>query len=67
MNNEASCEINMNPINENCYEFKITRSIFTKNELIILLRTLKTAERYILPEIERYTGVRLQHENEILQ
>jgi len=59
-------EIKMNPINENCYEFKITRTIFTKNELLILLRTLKTAERYILPEIERYNGVRV-HENEILQ
>ena len=61
-------EIKMNPINENCYEFKITRTFFTKNELIMLLRTLKTAERYILPEIERYTGVGVRvHENEILQ
>lgn len=62
MNNEIPIEINVNPINENLYEFKITRSIFTKDELIQLLKTLKTVERYILPEI----GVRVQSD-EIIQ
>jgi hypothetical protein len=32
MNNQSDIEIHIIPINENCYEFKITRNIFTKDK-----------------------------------
>ena len=65
MNNQIPVNIIIDPLNENCYEFKLSRNIFTKDELIQLLKPLKTVERYILPEI----GVPLQsqYETEILQ
>ena len=66
MNPNPPMEININPINENSYEFNIImfRTTYTKEELLHLLKELKTVERYILPEMG--IGIRSQSE-QILQ
>jgi hypothetical protein len=60
MNANSPMEINVNPINENSYEFNIImfRTIYTKEELLHILKALKTVEGYILPEMG--LGVRSQ-------
>jgi hypothetical protein len=58
MNNQQFMSINVDPINENNidtkYEISVNmiKTIYTKQEVVIFFRELKTLERYILPIIE---------------